>query len=238
MLSPRASQMCQEQCTSWKPSFQGAAGFVLLQRQFPLILWIYFYLQCLNFNTEKPKPNLLQSPGSYMSVLMDKNLKSDLILFAAICFPPVSLFWLNHCSTTCIEQSCIRVKEHLPITDQNVSWTWGSLASAGQHFKCSMATLGAQLHPYLISSPTSLISPTTNTELMVSALPRIQTDPNTSSLPKMQLQAVASSSAKIFPANQPGHISKCKCHRQTFRASLKSPILAWMKSSEKACPTI
>lgn len=146
-----------------------------------------------------------------MSVLMDKNLKSDLILFAAICFPPVSLFWLNHCSTTCIEQSCIRVKEHLPITDQNMSWTWGSLASAGQHFKCSMATLGAQLHPYLISSPTSLISPTTNTELMVSALPRIQTDPNTSSLPKMQLQAVASSSAKIFPANQPGHISKCKC---------------------------
>lgn len=83
--------------------------------------------------------------------------------------------------------------------------------------------MGAQLHPYPISSPTNLISPTINTELMIPALPHIQTHPSTSSLPKMQLQALASSSAKIFPAEQPGPISKRKCHRQTFRALSNLP---------------
>lgn len=92
---------------------------------------------------------------------------------------------------------------------------WGSLASSGQHFKCLMLTVGTQLHHYPISSHTNLISPTINTELMISVPPHIQPDPNTSSLPKMQLQAVASSSAKNFPADQPGHISKCKCHRHS-----------------------
>lgn len=176
---------------------------------------------------------------------MDKNLKSDLILYAAICFPQVSFFffffgWSSSVLvlSICIEQSCVCIKEHPPNSDQNVSWTSGSLASTGQHFKCLMVTVGAQLHPYPVSSPTNPISPTINTELMISALPHTQTDPNTSSLPKMQFQAVASSSAKNVPANQPGHISKCKCHRQTFRAPLKSPILAWMKSPEKTCSTI
>lgn len=60
-----------------------------------------------------------------------------------------------------------------------------------------MLAVGAQLHPHPISSPTNLISPTINTELMISALPPIQPDPNTSSLPKMQPQAVASSAKKL-----------------------------------------
>jgi len=54
------------------------------------------------------------------------------------------------------------------------------------------------------------------------------------SFPKMQLQVGATSSAEnFFLVNKPGHISKCKGHGQTCRASLGSPRICLNKIPRK-----